>query len=269
MGRSIAERLIEVGHRVVLRSSGHSLDNESELLASGAVRPNGPADILILCLPDGTAVLDVLKSVQHAPALVIDCSSTSPAEAREAGKEVGLSGGRYVDCPVSGASALSRRGGLTAYVGADAHDPILAQIRALDLFRTIIACGPVGQGMALKLVNQAVHMVNLCALVDGAALAGALGLDPVLTMRGLAAGSAASTMLERFGDAIFLGADKAQFSAALARKDLDNVLESWALVPGTDGSLTMVAEAQAVVAGAIQRLGTDIDVSAIGRRGCE
>ncbi|MDQ0648531.1 3-hydroxyisobutyrate dehydrogenase-like beta-hydroxyacid dehydrogenase [Microbacterium natoriense] len=158
---------------------------------------------------------------------------------------------------------------MTAYVGADAHDPILAQIRALDLFRTIIACGPVGQGMALKLVNQAVHMVNLCALVDGAALAGALGLDPVLTMRGLAAGSAASTMLERFGDAIFLGADKAQFSAALARKDLDNVLESWALVPGTDGSLTMVAEAQAVVAGAIQRLGTDIDVSAIGRRGCE
>lgn len=266
MGQPISERLLAVGHRLVLRERDHSADNERELLNQGAVRPDGLADILILCLPDGDTVLEVLHSTCSMPALVVDCSSIRPDEAREAAQCVASMGGRYVDCPVSGSAVLARSGGLTGYVGANPTDPVIDEITALGLFRTVVAASGTGQGMALKLVNQAVHLGNFCALVEGAALADAVGLDPDVTLRGLAAGSAASVMLERFGKSVFTGSEMSQFSAVLAWKDIQNVLGSWTNVGKGGVTLTMATEVESILRSAINRLGKEIDLSAVDLR---
>jgi 3-hydroxyisobutyrate dehydrogenase-like beta-hydroxyacid dehydrogenase len=268
MGRPIVERLLEVGHDVLLRDDGHARGATSELIAIGATRAETASpDVLLLCLPHGKAVLEVLERHPHLPALVVDLTSSTRDEAIGAHRWVERRGGTYIDCPISGSSIQARDGLLTAFAGAPDGHPILEGLRRLRLFDAIIAAGSTGSGMALKLVNQAIHLSNLCALVEGERLVRAFGLDPAVALRGLAAASANSVMLSRFGRAVFEGEPSTQFKAALAIKDLRNVASSFAATGASYNGLPLLGIALEMLQTSLEGLGHDIDVSALGEQG--
>jgi 3-hydroxyisobutyrate dehydrogenase len=105
-----------------------------------------------------------------------------------------------VDAPVTGGVARAITGELTILVGASEQaineaDPVL------KLMGTRVArCGTnVGDGQAVKLVNQLLCSVHLVAAAEALSLASALGLDPAVVLETIQHGAAASFMLSDRG----------------------------------------------------------------------
>lgn len=216
-----------------LVSAGFSVRAESgrgrvaELVAAGGLGPGeelaGPR-LIALCLPSGTEVVEVAQHVSDA-ACVVDFSSHDPRAARDVAELLRERGIGYVDCPVSGSENLARDGRLTGYAGAcegDLDDAVRGLISAVC--ENVFWTGGLGQGQAMKLVNQVVHLGNVLVLGEGFELANALGLEPDTVLDALNASSGSSRMLERFGRQMMDEEYPRQFSARLACKDIVNVL---------------------------------------------
>lgn len=117
-------------------------------------------------------------------------------EIRDVANRLATLGLHLVDAPISGGGLRARRGELAALVGAppetlQAVRPILEHIAS-----TMIHVGQhVGDGQAMKAVNQLLVAVNLAGVAEALSLAASLGLDPALTLRALGSGAAASYMV--------------------------------------------------------------------------
>lgn len=100
MGAAIGGVLVEQGHEVLWRPQGRS---EETARRAAAARLTSAEDfdeaevILSVCPPH--AALDVARSLQGTPALVIDANAVSPATARRIGE---LIGDRWVDGGIVG-----------------------------------------------------------------------------------------------------------------------------------------------------------------------
>lgn len=178
--------------------------------------------MVALCLPSAAEVIDVVQHLEKA-ACVVDFSSHDPESARWVAallreRQIG-----YVDCPVSGSVELARTGRLTGYVGAPT-DGLAEEVQALigSLCERVYFTGTIGQGQAMKLVNQVIHLGNVLVLGEGFELARQLGLEPATVLEALLASSGSSRMLERFGQQMLDDQYPRQFSARLALKDIGN-----------------------------------------------
>ncbi|MFI7610934.1 NAD(P)-dependent oxidoreductase [Nonomuraea terrae] len=121
------------------------------------------ADVVITMLTDGHAVLrtlagddGVLAGVREGT-IVVDCSTIGVHAAREAAELCAAAGLRFLDCPVSGSTAVAREGRLGLMAGGDpavihAARPVLAALG------TVVHVGPTGAGAATKVaVNALLH----------------------------------------------------------------------------------------------------------------
>jgi len=115
-----------------------------------------------------------------------------------------------IDAPISGGGQRARRGELVTLVGGsietvNAVKPILEHLAA-----TVIHVGQrVGDGQAMKAVNQLLVAVNLAGVAEAMTLASNLGLDSALTLRALSAGAAYSYMVADRGPRMVEAADGA------------------------------------------------------------
>ncbi len=108
-----------------------------------------------------------------------------------------------VDAPISGGSVRAGRGDLLVLVGAS-PEALVAARPVLDwLASTVVIVGPnVGDGQAMKTVNQLLCGVHIAAAAEALALAKGLGLDPTAALEALDAGAASSFMLANRGPRI-------------------------------------------------------------------
>lgn len=144
----------------------------------------------LLLGPDG--ILD-----HTAPGATILVMSTVGIQAvRDLEPEVTSRGLHFVDSPISGGPRRAGLGDLLINVGATpearaAADPVLQQLAS-----TLVVVGDrVGDGQALKTVNQLLCGIHIAAAAEALNLARALGLDPQVALDALQAGAAASFML--------------------------------------------------------------------------
>ncbi|MEU2062010.1 NAD(P)-dependent oxidoreductase [Streptomyces sp. NPDC013455] len=228
-GLPMACRCVEAGHTV---RAGADRGRVAEFVRAGGLEPSATVrelPIVALCLPSAVEVLDVVRDLETA-AWVVDFSSHDPRSAAKAAELLRERGIGYVDCPVSGSVELARAGELTGYLGAGAED-LTEDVRALvdSLCGRVFPTGGLGQGQAMKLVNQVIHLGNVLVLGEGFELADQLGLEPDTVLEALRASSGSSRMLERFGRQMLNESYPRQFSARLARKDIRNALR---LSPG-------------------------------------
>jgi 3-hydroxyisobutyrate dehydrogenase len=108
-----------------------------------------------------------------------------------------------VDLPVSGGPVRARAGDLVAFAGGRAET--LERVRPVvdRLASTLVVVGPrVGDGQAMKTVNQLLCGVHIAAAAEALLLAQRLGLDPAAALEGVSAGAAASFMLGNRGPRI-------------------------------------------------------------------
>lgn len=187
MGAQMVAVLAEAGLSVTVwnRSSDKAEQVAAETGAAVAGTPAAAAqdaDVVITMLTDGDAVLRVLSGPDGAldtareGAIVIDCSTTGAAAAREAAERCSAAGVRFLDSPVSGSTVVARQGKLGLMVGGDAAD--IEQARpVLDAMGTVVHVGPTGAGAAAKVaVNGLLHTFNT-ALSECLVAAGTAGVS--------------------------------------------------------------------------------------------
>jgi len=188
MGRPMALNLVAHGVRLVV----HDLDPErtAPLCARGATWADSSAAVAAatdrtICMVETTeqaeAVIAGPQGIleRAAPGHIVICMSTiDPVVARRLGDRLAPRGVALLDAPVSGGTQRALSGELSIIVGGAAET--VAACR--DLFGAmgtkVFHVGALGQGLAMKLVNNMLIQVNTVAIVEALVLGVKAGLDP-------------------------------------------------------------------------------------------
>ena len=151
---------------------------ESGAIAASSLSELGRCSMLVLCLPDGSAVEAVTSALSgslHRDAIVVDCSTTSPGTARSVADNLGC---RFVDAPVTGERARAESGTLTSMVGADHERDFESAAPILACFAsTVLHVGRLGHGQLAKALNNCLYNCSVAAMAEVLPLATRAGLD--------------------------------------------------------------------------------------------
>jgi 3-hydroxyisobutyrate dehydrogenase-like beta-hydroxyacid dehydrogenase len=193
-------------------------------------------------------------------------STISPGLTRRLAGEVHARGLGFLDCPVSGTSAMVAEGHGVIFVGGDRA--VFERWRGvLDaMLPRPVYVGAAGQAMVLKLVANLLVALHSAAAAEALTMARKAGLDLDLTLDVLGSGAASSRMLEVRGPLIAKATFPAQMKLDLFMKDLhliqDAAGELGAPLPLTDVAERLYALAQAAGHGAED---LSVVVTALGR----
>ena len=213
IGLPMAQQISQAGHDVVgmdalpatcekARSQGISM--------VGCLADLLPADVTIVMVatPQQLEKLvdDVLENAAVSTYWVI-MSTVGPASIRKQGDRLRQSGAKVVDAPVTGGVARAKTGQLVIFAaGAQGDiDAVRPVVKAMGDVR--LAGMSLGDGQAIKVVNQHLCAVHLAAAAEALSLAASLGLDPAQVLSMIAQGAAGSWMLSDRGPRMLRGAD--------------------------------------------------------------
>ena len=197
MGGPMVKRLGSLGWAV----RGYDIVPERSMVGSAAEAARG-ADVVLLNLPTNEAVEDALSKlipVLRAPQLIVDFS-TIPVDACRAhsARVLKETGCRWVDAPVSGGPPAVEAGTLTVMAGGEAADlQRLAPLMA-DIAGRCTHMGPVGAGLAAKMINQLIVGVGTAMLGEAVALCEKAGIDAARIPECLGGGYADSNVLKAY-----------------------------------------------------------------------
>ncbi len=259
LGHAIVTRLRGAGHAVV----GHDLVPAclERLVALGGAAAKSAAEVAagaeVVC-----TLLPSLASVEEAilgddgvlaggrPGLALcQMSTISPALTERLARQTAARGLVFLDCPISGTSAMVAAGNGVIFVGGerDAYErwrPLLEAIlpRAVHV-------GAAGQAMMLKLVANLLVALNSASVAEALSMAQRGGLDPGMVVDVLKSGAATSRMLDVRGPMMVRGEFPAQMKLDLFMKDLHLIQDAagavGATLPLTDVAELLYAGAQA------------------------
>ena len=272
MGSAMAANLARAGFPLTVfnRTPGRA----GPLVELGAVEAGSPrqvgtvSDVVVTCVPDSPQVAEVLFGPEGLAeglaegSLFVDCSTISPARAREFGARLASQGVAMVDAPVSGGSEGAKAGTLTIMVGGEATDVERARPVLGAMGRTITHLGPLGSGQVAKAVNQVVLCGTYLGVAEGMVLAMKAGLDPEAVVGALAGGAAGSWVLQNRSKPMIEDRYPLGFRIALHRKDLAIALE---LSRNVGAVLPVAALAATLEDGLIAAGHGDDDNSALAR----
>jgi 3-hydroxyisobutyrate dehydrogenase len=143
---------------------------------------------------------DAAEALPEGAAVVV-MSTIGPEAVRELADALAGRGLRTMDAPVSGGVARAEKGDLLIMAGGpeDLFEELRSVLGAMG--SSVVHCGPrVGDGQAVKLVNQLLCGVHIAAAGEALAYAEALGLDPRFVFETIRHGAANSFMLEDRGE---------------------------------------------------------------------
>jgi 3-hydroxyisobutyrate dehydrogenase-like beta-hydroxyacid dehydrogenase len=200
MGGPMVKRLTSLGWSV----KSYDIVPERSTTKSAAEAARG-ADIVLLNLPTNAAVKDAVfrpdgvASALTAKQLVVDFSTIPVDECRSHAERLRRETGcRWVDAPVSGGPPASASGALVVMAGGEEQD--LARIEPLmqDIAQRCTRMGPLGAGLATKMINQLVVGVGHAMLAEGVALCEKAGIDAARIPDCLAGGYADSNVMKAY-----------------------------------------------------------------------
>jgi len=188
MGRPMALNLVKHGFSLVV----HDIDKTKvdPLRARGAAVADSPERVAAatertICMVETTAQAEAVIAgergiVQGATRghVVICMSTIDPFAAQRLAGVLAARGVAMLDAPVSGGTVRAASGELSIIAGGDA-----ATFEACrDVFKAmgtnLFHVGPLGHGLAMKLVNNMLIQVNRVAVAEALVLGVKAGLDP-------------------------------------------------------------------------------------------
>ena len=266
LGHAIASRLTAaggtydvVGYDVVPERVA-ALERLGGHAASSAAAVADAAEAICVVLPSLAAVEEVILGADGLVArgrtgqTIVQMSTISPALTRRLAREVEGRGRHFLDCPISGTSAMVARGDGVVFVGGERA--VFERWRAvLDaVLPRPVYVGEAGQAMVLKLVANLLVALHSAAAAEALTMARRAGLDLDLVLDVLGSGAAGSRMLEVRGPLIAKGEFPAQMKLDLFMKDLHLIQEAagevGAPLPLTDIAERLYAHAHAAGHGA-------------------
>jgi 3-hydroxyisobutyrate dehydrogenase-like beta-hydroxyacid dehydrogenase len=259
LGHAVASRLRAAGHEVV----GHDVVPAcvERLVALGG-RPGksaagvaSAAEVVCTILPSLASVEETILGAGGLAATgrpgqaIVQMSTISPALTERLARETTARGLAFLDCPVSGTSAMVAQGNGVIFVGGERV--VYERWRPLleSILPGAVHVGRPGQAMTLKLVANLLVALNSAAVAEALNLARRAGLDPQVVLDVLGTGAATSRMLEVRGPMMVRGEFPAQMKLDLFMKDLHLIQEAGegagAALPLTDVAERFYAAAQA------------------------
>ena len=223
------------------------------LVALGGTAAKSAADVArgseVVCtlLPSLPAVEEAILGADGVAAgaragqTICQMSTISPTLTELLAHETTARGLTFLDCPISGTSAMVALGNGVIFVGGDraVYDrwrPLLESI-----LPSAVHIGSAGQAMLLKLVANLLVALNSAAVAEALAMAQRGGLDPRMVVDVLKTGAATSRMLDVRGPMMVAGEFPAQMKLDLFMKDL-HLIQDAASTVGARLPLTDVAE---------------------------
>lgn len=185
-------------------------------------------DQVVTSLPDDDVVLAVCTEDRLARlgrGLLIELSTILPETIRQIAARGAAAGTRLLDCPVSGGPDEAGDGTLVLFVGGEDSDITRAR-PVLDAIGSVQHVGGIGDGKALKLVNNAMGMGNMVVAAEAFVLGQRLGLDPKLMYEVLSRSGGASYHFAKRGPYILDDDFAPRFAVRLCEKDLRLALAS-------------------------------------------
>ncbi|WP_175911500.1 NAD(P)-dependent oxidoreductase [Burkholderia metallica] len=212
IGLPMALQVQRAGHTVTgvdLSSRARELAQDSGLAAveSFTAAPTAQVVVAMVATPEQLAALvdSVGKAVEGQTWVVM--STVGPDAVREHGQRLIAAGARVVDAPVTGGTARARTGELVIFASGERADidTVRPVLEAMGSVR--ITGATLGDGQAIKVVNQHLCSVHIVAAAEALSLARALGLDPAAVLELVEKGAAGSWMLSDRGPRMLQGTD--------------------------------------------------------------
>jgi 3-hydroxyisobutyrate dehydrogenase-like beta-hydroxyacid dehydrogenase len=180
MGSALASRL-----RLEFEVLGFDLD-PAKRAASPRVRACehladlAAAPAVVLCLPSPDASLAVvteLAPLMRPGSVIIETSTVNPEHVRAQHAAAAPHGIGLVDAAIAAGVGQARAGTALLLTGGSQADVETARPVLAAMSRRFIHLGELGQGAALKVINNAIAHAVMVVLVEAAALAEAAGVD--------------------------------------------------------------------------------------------
>ncbi len=271
MGAPMVQRLLRLGYPVAVYDTRpealHAAAAAGARAAQSAADAARGVDVVLLNLPTTDAVEHAVfgptgvATVMQPPQRLVDFSTIPVAQGRESAQRLrDATGCAWVDAPVSGGPPASAEGTLTVMAGGDAPDIVALQPLMSDISARLTHMGPVGAGLAAKMINQLIVGCQHAVLAEAASLAEASGINAALLPMCLAGGHADSNLLQRLVPRMAARDYAPQGYVRQLRKDLEMV---HALAHGSGAPVPMLSQALALYRQLVARGHAERDTTAV------
>jgi 3-hydroxyisobutyrate dehydrogenase-like beta-hydroxyacid dehydrogenase len=159
-------------------------------IEQGAVSARSPAEVaasvertvsMVATTAQAEAVIagdDGIMQGAQAGHIVLSMSTIDPFAAQRLHDHLATKGIKMLDAPVSGGTVRSASGELSIMVGGDRAVFDACQDMFNAMGTNIFHIGPIGQGLAMKLVNNMLVQTHLVAICEALVMGVKAGLDP-------------------------------------------------------------------------------------------
>jgi 3-hydroxyisobutyrate dehydrogenase-like beta-hydroxyacid dehydrogenase len=235
MGTPISSLLLKAGYAV----RGYDIAEKqiADLVSQGLTPASSPkeaatgAQLVILSLANWAIVREVVEGDDgvlqgaHTGQIVLDMSTSPPAESIAMAEHVALHGVEWMDVPISGAAAQARVGNMVFMAGG--KRAVFEQVRpVLDrIGKKTVYVGKHGDAAMLKLVVNLILFLTQGAAIEGLALGLKAGLDPKIMYDAITSGAAASDLVISRGKDILAGRFEPKGQLSVAVKDMGLILD--------------------------------------------
>jgi 3-hydroxyisobutyrate dehydrogenase-like beta-hydroxyacid dehydrogenase len=188
MGGGMAANLLESGYALVVNDIDSA--RVAALVARGAKAAATPADVArqsvrTVTMVETTAQTEevilgpkgIIAGAQRGHVVAM-MSTIDPNAARRIHDCLAEAGVAMLDAPVSGGSARAQSGELSVIAGGDAATFETCRPMFEAMSTNQFHVGGIGQGLALKLVNNMLIQVNTVAIAEAFVMGAKAGLDP-------------------------------------------------------------------------------------------
>jgi 3-hydroxyisobutyrate dehydrogenase len=230
MGGGMAANLLKGGFPLTVYNRTRA--KAAPFVAQGAKIAESPAaavegaQLILSMLSDDDACREAWIGTKGAlaaaepGAILVECSTASPAWISELAELAGVRGLDLLDAPVTGSRVQAEAGQLTFLVGGpeDALAAIRAPLEAMS--KEIIHLGHVSSGAKMKLLNNFLCGVQVASLAEGMAWLEHSGLDRDRALQILKSGAPGSPLISAISARMVSEDYTVNFLLRLLSKDL-------------------------------------------------
>ncbi|KAG5223418.1 hypothetical protein OIU76_018670 [Salix suchowensis] len=209
MGAAMATRLLSAGYFITIYARSPSkalpLQSKGAQLVDSPYKVAKCSDVVFTMVGHPSDVRSVVLDTDHGilaglnpGGVIVDTTTSSPAQAREIFQAAKAKGCHSIDSPVSGGDLGARDGKLAIFAGGD--EVVVNWLSPLyEVMGKVTYMGKAGCGQSCKIANQIVVGANLLGLSEGLVFAEKAGLDERTFLNAVRAGAAGTTVMELFG----------------------------------------------------------------------
>lgn len=264
MGYPMAGHLAAKGHQVTVWNRTGSIAarhaSEHGTRQAATLEECADAECIVTILPTSREVdqiVDRLEATLRPGALWVDCTSGDPMSSRATAARLAARGVAFVDAPVTGGTPGAEAGTLTVMIGGSPADFERAREACSPFAGKIVHVGEVGNGHAIKAVNNTMLAANMWVAAEGLLSLRRLGFDMKTALEVINAGSGRSNATENLLPKRIVGGEwPLTFKLALLDKD---VRIAASLTHGQHLAAPLTALTSQLYTAALQELGPQAD----------